>query len=83
MNLFLALHEEHKQRKGRKMKRIMKFFCAGTVSEEEYEVRQEKDGIIWLDTDENLNQCKQFDIKTGECLNDSTAFGAKRTLKLD
>lgn len=55
---------------------IMKFHFAGQVSEEEHDVILVEGDILTLDNDH------QFSIITGECLNDNTFMGAKRTLKL-
>ena len=56
---------------------IMLFHCAGFISEESWHVSTvHKDRTVTLEND------KRFSLETGECLNDDTTFGAKRTLKL-
>ena len=60
----------------------MLFHYAGVVSEERYEILSVKGSVVTLRTDEDPTQCFRFDSDTGKCLNDNTAFGAKRTLKL-
>ena len=62
---------------------VMEFHLMGVTSEEEYEVVKVEKNIVILDTDEDLKRCFKFDSTTGECLNDNTHMGAKRTLKLD
>ena len=63
-------------------KAIMQFHCCGIVSEENHKIIKKDGDIITLDTDEDLDKCYRFNLKTGKCLNDNTALGAKRTLKL-
>ncbi len=56
----------------------MKFHLIGLISEEEATViNVSRKNIVTLD-----NNFK-FDGRTGECLNDNTYLGAKRTLKID
>ena len=61
----------------------MLFHCAGAVSEEEYMICHVRDDIITLDTDSEPDKCYRFNTKTGECINDNTYLGCKRTLKLE
>jgi hypothetical protein len=56
----------------------MYFHLAGVVSEEVLPVHEETEKTISLKDDDTI---WQFDKKTGKCLNDNTAFGAKRTIK--
>lgn len=63
-------------------KATMNFHCAGVVSQEEYEVCLIDGDSITLSTDEDIDKCYKFNIKTGACINDNTTFGAKRTLKV-
>ena len=60
----------------------MIFNCAGMDSEEELDVMRLDGDIVTLDTDDDIDECKKFNIKTGECLNDDTTFGASRRLKI-
>ena len=62
--------------------RVMLFHLAGLTSEEEFNVKSERKGIITLDMDDDPKRCYKFDTKTGKCINDDTTFGARRTLKL-
>lgn len=57
---------------------IMHFYCAGMVSDEQETVSDidEKRNIIYLDND--CDDAWMFDMETGRCLNDNTAFGCKR-----
>jgi hypothetical protein len=56
----------------------MLFHLIGLVSEENHFVDvSHKDGTITLDNN------YRFDTKTGECLNDNIALGARRTLKIN
>jgi hypothetical protein len=62
---------------------IMEFHGFGLVSEETHKILKiEKDGTIVLETDCDESECKRFNPKTGECLNDTTFMGCYRTLKL-
>jgi len=64
-----------------KKKVTMFFHCAGIISKEKFEIREETDTIVILDTDENINRCFIFNKNTGQCLNDETIFDCKRTIK--
>jgi len=54
----------------------------GLASEEEYDIIEETNEYIVLNTDEDPSECFKFDKKTGKCLNDNNSFGAKRQLKI-
>lgn len=60
----------------------MLFHGFGCVSEETWPVLSETAQTITLHTDDEKSKCKQFNKKTGKCLNDTTDFGCWRTLKL-
>jgi len=60
----------------------MIFNCAGIDSEEVYAVREITKTTVTLDTDEDISECKVFNLKTGDCLNDVTSFGCSRRLKI-
>lgn len=60
----------------------MIFSCAGFDTEEELGVLDSDGQVVTLDTDEDFSNCKKFNLKTGVCLNDNTAFGCSRKLKL-
>ena len=60
----------------------MLFHLAGCVSEEKWKIINVDGDIVTLDTDEDVDRCRKFNTKTGECINDDTTFGARRTLKI-
>ena len=60
----------------------MIFRIDGVDSEEDLEVVGETETTVTLDTDEDVEDCKVFSRKTGECINDVTVFGASRRLKM-
>ena len=60
----------------------MIFRCQGIDTEETFDVRAITDTQVTLDTDEELDDCKVFDLTSGKCLNDNTAMGCSRRLKL-
>ena len=71
-------------------KTIMYFHAFGEISEEIKTVVESTDDVITLDDykdvydavrDENTTVGRMFNRKTGECLNDTTFLGAKRTIK--
>lgn len=59
----------------------MLFHGFGVISEETHTVIAVDGNIVTLNTDENEDRCKKFDVKTLVCLNDTTDFGCYRTLK--
>lgn len=56
----------------------MYFHCFGTTSKEKTKVVDISDDYVYLERDDDRTW--KFDRKTGECLNDETMFGAKRTI---
>lgn len=63
----------------------MLFHCAGVTTKEQWPVLKvlKSKNIVILHTDEyEEKECYKFDMTTGECLNDNTDFGCKRTLKI-
>jgi hypothetical protein len=59
---------------------VMYFHCAGMVSEETYLIEDIKGSLLYLDDDNDELRC--FNMKTGVCLNDNTFLGAYRTIEI-
>lgn len=56
----------------------MYFHCAGLTSNEKMKIVKVGKKHIYLDNGDNEEW--KFDMATGRCLNDNTAFGASRTI---
>jgi len=55
----------------------LNFHCAGVTSHEEMTIIDFDEKTI---TTDDCEDGRKFDRKTGECLNDTTSFGARRTI---
>ena len=62
---------------------LMNFYCGGMTTKDEMYIIKEDSKYIWLCDDEDGNDTQwQFDKKTGECLNDNTFLGARRSIEV-
>lgn len=60
---------------------LMNFHCAGVISKEEmYVVNEDNEFVYLCDDEDGYDTVWQFNKKTGECINDNTMFGSKRTI---